>query len=879
MRQSNLLVAILVVLLAACNGSGESDLEQQLNDSDNAAGPGGGACKAGPTSRKRDEADARAYYDDHVYPLMQSDCMDCHVAGGDASDTAFVLDGDADGDYPLVKEFTERQVAGYPYLLAKASGFAGHTGGVRFGLSSAEADILIEFSELLAGKAPGDGDGDDTPLGDEPVGCTDDDDTANDPVAGTGEFLKGVALLSPEETLHKAAMLMLGRRATSGEVAAVSDGSNASLRATLRGMMQGSEFTEFLMTSANDQLLTNKFASGTPFIRNSSDISYYRQAAIDWPGIMPEPHYSIDDFYNEDLATEPLALIAYIVNNERDYREVVQADYTVFNSRTYEFFDVNQDGYVALVDPDTGGPAAAPSDTDDWVAGRFALGIGTGLYRDTAGTAHPSPVYYPHAGVLTTKPWLARWPNTNTNGQRKRAKKVLHQFLGYNIELTANRPMNADALNDPDNPTFKNPACTACHYQLDAVAGTFQNWGYNGNFRLNAPFVTGFGDYLREDALNAGYKTDTTADCGNPLGDGGYCDGDLWYADRFPTGFVFQGESDITEMPNDGPGGSGPHDDATLRWLADQIVADARFPTGTVKFWYEGVFNEKPLNSPVEGDPNYDAKIRAYIAQQEMIQQVADVFVRDNGHGAYNLKDLLVELFASAWFRAVSIEDAGGREVELANVGMGTLLTPEQLERKIESTLGVRWRLPDENLTVRDAFTYIFNVMYGGIDSDTVNDRTRQVNPLMMSVIKRMISEMACEAVYRDFIDDWGGPNYSDPMALRPASERLLFGGYNGGTVANENEIKQVLVHMHRLLWNDGATVGSSEVQESYEVFAAFWDYETNDSVENMRCASNTYTDVVPVDGGGDPVYSPVAMRVWRDMLVFFMSDAQFLHE
>lgn len=883
MRPSRVLVALVVILLAACNGTGESDLEQQLveqaDDTGDTDTDPGRACKTS-TNTSSDDADARAWYDDQLYPLLQSDCMDCHVAGGDASDSAFVLEGDADTDYAQVREFTERELAGYPYLLAKASAFAGHTGGVRFALSSPEADILMEFADRLAGKV--DEPDDQPPLDDEPTACHPDDDLGDDnddPVSGDGEFLKGVSLLSPEETLNKAAMLMLGRRATAMEIGNVGDGSNGALRTTLRAMMQGPEFTTFLMTAANDQLLTNKFADGIPFISGASEISYYRTEAIDWPGMMDEPHYSVDELYNEDLATEPLALITYIVNNERDYREVVQADYTVFNSRTYEFFDANREGYVQLIDPDTGEPASPPASPDEWVPGRFALGVGTGVYTDTAGTPHADPVFYPHAGVLTTKPWLARWPNTNTNGQRKRAKKVLHQFLGYNIELTANRPMNADALNDPDNPTFKNPACTACHYQLDAVAGTFQNWGYNGNFRFNRRFVNSYGEYLRRDALNDGYKAQTPDRCGQPLGEGGYCDGDLWYADRFPAGFVFQGESTITEMPNDGPARNGPHDDATLRWLAAQIVTDARFATGTVKFWYEAVFNEKPLNPPVEGDPNFDAKIRAYIAQQEMIQQVADAFVRDNGHGPYNLKDLLVELFASAWFRAGSIDDASGREVELANVGMGTLLTPEQLERKIESTLGVRWRLRDENLAVRDAFTYIFNVMYGGIDSDTVTSRTRQVNPLMVSVIKRMVSEMACEAVYREFIDDWDGDNYNDPMRLRPASERLLFAAYDGEGPTNEAAIKQVLVDVHRLLWNDGATLSSGEVQSSYELFQAFWDYETNESVENMRCASNTYLDVVPVDGEGEDAYSPAAVRAWRDMLVYFMSDAQFLHE
>src|SRR5690606_5342698 len=132
-------------------------------------------------------------------------------------------------------------------------------------------------------------------------------------------------------------MIMLGRRATAAELARVGDGELSSLRATLRDMMQGPEFTRFLMAGANDQLLTNKFADGTPLVSDSDDVSYYRFRAFDWPGLMDTPHYDVDQFYNEDLATEPLALIAYIVENELDYRQILQADYTVFNSRTYEF--------------------------------------------------------------------------------------------------------------------------------------------------------------------------------------------------------------------------------------------------------------------------------------------------------------------------------------------------------------------------------------------------------------------------------------------------------------------------------------------------------------------------------------------------------------
>jgi len=865
MRIRNVLVLAAVLIIAGCKASGESDLERLLNNGGGDPPPGN--CENDKTgARQKDEAATFGFYIDNVYPIMQSDCMDCHVAGGDASATAFVLTGIADTDYALIASQTERKVGVHPYLLAKASALAGHTGGQRFALSSAEGNVLTEFAALLDGvDAP-------QPPGD---GCSG--------LPGDGPFFEGITLASNEETLGKASMLMLGRRPTGAEIDAVSGDSIAALQSTLRNMMTGADFTRFLMIAANDQLLTNKFISeGAPLVDPSSTAAYTRFSPVNYPGLLPDVHHSVDFLYNEALATEPLALVAYVINNERNYREILTAPYTVFNSLSYGFLDHQRSGYVIFKDPDSGAPLSAPAGPDDWVPGVFADGIGTGYFTSVNGGSTTAPkvrIPYPHSGVITTLPWLARWQSTETNRNRKRAKMALRQFLGYDIELTASRPMNADALNDPNNPTYNNTACTSCHYQLDAFAGTFQNWGFTGRFRSNHEFYDAGREYLRRDALNDGYKNSTEMNCGKPLGTGGYCDDDLWYADTFPAGFVFQGDTDITVMPNDNAGRNGAHDNASLRWAMEQLVADPRFATGAARFWYEAVFNEKPLTVPVEGDPEFDGKFAAYVAQQELFDDVAAVFARDNGHGAYNAKDLLVSLFSSPWFRASTAENADARAVELANVGTGALLTPEQLERKVRSVLGIDWRIPDQYSAVRQALTYTFNVMYGGIDSDTVINRTRQVNPLMISVVKRMVSEISCEAVYQDFILETDRESYDDPMVLRPASQRILFVGYAGETPEDVTAIKQLLAKLHRDLWNEQVDVGSAEVQHSFDLFEEFWNYE-QDSAETLRCVSNPRSNrvVVPVENNV-PVLPPESLRVWRDMLAYFILDYKFLHE
>ncbi|MCG8435203.1 MAG: DUF1588 domain-containing protein, partial [Gammaproteobacteria bacterium] len=665
---------VVFALITGCKTTGGSDLSSEESNED-----GPQQCKASSSpivSRSLDDIPLETFFAEQAWPVLEDKCMGCHAAGEAAGNTDFILRDNLESDLAVTSEFAVKTTG----LLAKASALVAHGGGRILAPSSDEYKVLEEFVLRLTNP--------DAVGGDGPAQCG----------GGSGgsladsPFFKDVIFGTNEDTLNKAAIIMLGRRPTADELTAVADQTEASLRNTLRQMMQGAEFELFIKTAVNDQILTNKYTGSSAMINE-----YRGFAPVDYPGYVGPLHFSVAPDYNRALAAEPLELVNYIVTNERDYREVVTADYAVFNAKTAEFFDVSSSGYIVFTDLESGAPIAPPASDDEWLPGRFALGVGTGfnVHNGNDGVIpHPSPVLFPHAGVLTTRPWLKRWENTDTNRNRKRAKMLMKQFWGYDIELTANRPMDADALNDPNNPTFNNPSCTACHFQLDAVAAGFQNWGFSGRFRNNRRFFSTFSYYHREDALSQGYKNDTTADCGKPLGQGGYCDDDLWYADMFPGGILFQGNSEISEMPNDSVGSTGPHDDASLRWLANEFVKDPRFPTGTAKFWYEAIFNEKPMTPPSEGDPNFAAKFSAFSAQQELFDFVAEIFVRDNGHGEYNLKDLLVELFVSPWFRAVGVENAEGREIELQSVGTGALLTPEQLDRKVISSINYAWKLP-----------------------------------------------------------------------------------------------------------------------------------------------------------------------------------------
>ena len=58
----------------------------------------------------------------------------------------------------------------------------------------------------------------------------------------------------------------------------------------------------------------------------------------------------------------------------------------------------------------------------------------------------------PHAGVLSTQAWLARYPSTDTNRNRARARWTYFHFLGVDIEKSAPRTTDPDALADTNNP-------------------------------------------------------------------------------------------------------------------------------------------------------------------------------------------------------------------------------------------------------------------------------------------------------------------------------------------------------------------------------------------------------------------------------------------
>ena len=97
-----------------------------------------------------------------------------------------------------------------------------------------------------------------------------------------------------------------------------------------------------------------------------------------------------------------------------------------------------------------------------------------------------------------------------------------------------------------------------------------------------------------------------------------------------------------------------PKSGDSLKWLARKIVADPRFAEATVKFWWPAIMGSEVAEPPAEeGDADFEGQLLAANAQSAEVRRLAEGSGRASTVGSrYNLKDLLVEIVLSKWFRA-----------------------------------------------------------------------------------------------------------------------------------------------------------------------------------------------------------------------------------
>ena len=658
---------------------------------------------------------------DHVaVPIVQARCARCHVEGGVSGHTRLVFTESEAADHEArnlaaFSAFLASVEGGADLILHKIQGVA-HGGGVQVPAGSTEFAFLERFLRLLDGSAA-------------------------EPGRTPETLFEGVTMASPARTLRRAALVFAGRAPTATELASVSSGREEHLRTAIRRLMAGEGFHRFLIRGSNDRLLTDQWLDRPAY------------SPFDFPGLVEyvTQHYHVvksalerleDDWDDPDvrawrvgtnhgLARAPLELIAHVAENDLPYTEVLTADYVMANAKTAEAYGAetkfNDSGNPFEFQPSR---IASYYRRDDSMVVEYHLNYGHNVINP--GNLKTE---WPHAGILNTFAFLQRYPTTPTNRNRARSRWTYYHFLGLDIEKSASRTSDPVALADTDNPTLKNAACTVCHRMLDPVAGAFQNYGENGAYR------EAWGGL---DSLDGLYKEAA----GSP-----YVEGDTWYRDVRAPGF---------------DGTAAPDAAKSLPWLARRIAEDERFTKGTVKFWWPAVLGV-PVAEPPEdqGDSDFAGRLLASNAQVAEVQRLATGFREGIAGGVpYNLKDLLVEIALSPWFRAESLADADPvRVAALRDAGMERLLTPEELAWKTEALTGFmlgRW-VSGEGV-LHSELLDSHRLLYGGIDSEGIIERSGDMTPVMAAVARAHAVEAGCAVAAREFF-------------FLPDGQRMLFNG------------------------------------------------------------------------------------------------------
>ncbi|MFO0864582.1 MAG: DUF1592 domain-containing protein [Gemmataceae bacterium] len=605
-------------------------------------------------------------------------CLQCHKQGGDAEDSQFVLrdpkkfsghavDEAIDHNRKLFAKMAETKAKGDYRLLLKATGGLDHGGEAVLKTDSKGYAILAEFVRRA-----------NTPATKTATPKVDD---KNQP-----PFFQGVAMLEPNALLRRVTLSLAGRLPTDAEREAIAKQGASAMPGLLDAIMKEDAFYTRLREGFNDIFLT----LGIDGNADQTVLSYeHFEKTRHWTdkhdlSHIPEKdrqkaRYKLTDDYRDALLGEPMKLIEHIVRNDHPFTEIVTADYimvTPYTARGYGIYEKLKEKFKN------------PDDPFEFIPVKIKALKGRSKSTDQDSATGD----YPHAGILSTFQYMRRYPTTETNRNRLRARMFYLHFLGIDALELAARVSDAAAVTAKyPIPTMQASECVVCHKTIDPVAGCFQ-------------------DFYEFEGVYGKRKAG-------------------WYKDMFGAGF--EGET-------------LPADDRwrALQWLGERTAKDPRFAVAMVEHVYYILTGRKALLEPKDlEDPLYNARHRAYQEQRKQIDAMANRFA-NNG---YNLKGVFKEWIASEFYRADGIT-AGldkNRQAELEDVGILRMLSPEQLERKVKAVFGQPWgRLNDKQLSI----------LYGGIDSKEVTARAADPSGAMGAIQRSLSNDVACRHTLRDFM-------------------------------------------------------------------------------------------------------------------------------
>jgi len=613
-------------------------------------------------------------------------------------------------------------------------------------------------------------------------------------------FFDGVTMLDPRQLLRRATLSLAGRLPTDAERNAVAKDGLKAMPPILDAVMKEDAFYDRLREGFNDIFLTLGI-DGNPeatvltyehFEKTRLWTAKFDLSSYKDTKERQQARYKLDADYRKALLGEPMKLIEHFVRNDRPFTEIVTADYIMVTPYAARGYGIFDQLRSKFKNPE---------DPYEYVPVKLKALKGRSKSTDQESTTGD----YPHAGMLSTFQYLRRYPTTETNRNRLRSRMYYLHFLGVDALELAARVSDAAAVSAKFAvPTMQASECVVCHRTLDPVAGLFQ-------------------DYYAFEGVYGRRK-------------------EGWYKDMFEPGF--EGE----KLP--------PNQRwRALQWLGERTAKDPRFSIAMVEHVYYILTGRKVLQAPKDlEDPLYVAKRRAYQEQRRQVEVVAEHCAKTG----FNLKTAFKDWIASDFYRADGIATSlvdPRRRAELEDVGVMRVLSPEQVERKINAVFGQRWGRLNDQLAI----------LYGGIDSKEVTERAVDPSGAMGAIQRLLSNDVACKYTLRDF-------------ALKPAQRRLFPGiepNVLPGTSKNADaQIRRAIVHLHELVLGRYDTVDSKEVARTFDLFAGIVaDAKLQKGIEKKEayhCRSN-----VP-DAPNDPEYT---IRAWRGVVTYLLRRPEFLYE
>jgi hypothetical protein len=761
---------------------------------------------------------------DAVLGPALSICLGCHNAYGRAPELgAMHLAMPGDPDYVSDNLSMLRTLAGLPvevapgetlpYLVAKPLGYLDHGGGVIIREGDVATELLLAFSEHLEN---------------EPT-C---------PEPEVVDFFDGVELLDATETLRKATFTLTGELPSRVELEDFA-GTEDALDVELDALLATDAFERRLKEMYNDELLTEESNVGARALNRLVNVEFprrfyfrpcddgFNQNTCCTAGSCCQDDPSNDARFcelgsqhgTEAVARGPAELVAHVVREGLSFQDVLAADYVMVNPYSAAIYGIEDVTFDSDVE----------NDRTEFKPAQIKPSGSNGV-----------SVPHSHAGVLSTSPWLRKYPTTVTNVNRHRARMLYEKFLDVdvmtflNFAIDQNEELGEDPFRDART-------CSACHAALDPVAGNFQNWKQSSRFLVN-----GWEDWM-----------------------------------RLPG---FAGE----EMPAGDVG-------QALPWLAERVVEDPRFALSTAKAWFALLVGTEPLTLPTNPDvEGYEAQLIAFHEQTAYFDELREFF----DESGYDLKALIKEIVFGPYFRAENApvaDDERAAVWQAMSLGVGKVLTPEQLHNKLVSTTGYFWTT---NLKATGTNQLLnanrFRLLLGGIDSDVITSRFRDPFPILGNITRRMANEMACVAVPQDLsIRDT-----ASRKLLRNVEKTTVPEDESGQAIADAQEaIRADLKELHLMFFGEHVDDGHPELEATWQLWLDVWragkarvDASEQGSNQLFRCQALVdfhdpqvaydeelavpTTDHVKVVS--DPDYT---VRTWRAVVAYLMSDYRFLFE